>query len=178
MPLFDAVKQADDCESIDLGKRRLFSLGRARRTQTAVNAVASPRKMARPPYAVDEALFARLCDGCGQCAKACPNNIISVVNGIAALDVNYAVCSLCQHCQVACPTLALSSTVESTGLIATISNSCENVYSYCASCEDSCPFDALQWQEGGKPSVDAQKCKGCAQCGDSCYTGVISYRLI
>lgn len=128
-------------ESVDLSKRRLFSFRRA-----PVEQAQEPRVKARPPYAVEESMFTRLCDGCGECKSACP-------------------------------TLVLSNQTESTGLIATISNSCENLYGYCGSCEDSCPYDALQWQDDAKPKIDAAKCKGCGQCAQSCYTSMISFDL-
>ncbi|MFZ3515798.1 4Fe-4S binding protein [Vibrio harveyi] len=159
-------------ESVDLSKRRLFSFRRA-----PVEQAQEPRVKARPPYAVEESMFTRLCDGCGKCASACPSQIIEMVDGVAALDISYSACDLCGACKSACPTLALSNQTESTGLIATISNSCENLYGYCGSCEDSCPYNALQWQDDAKPKIDAAKCKGCGQCAQSCYNSMISFDL-
>lgn len=81
-------------ESVDLSKRRLFSFRRA-----AVEQAQDPRVKARPPYAVEESMFTRLCDGCGKCASACPSQIIEMVDGVAALDISYSVCDLCGECK-------------------------------------------------------------------------------
>lgn len=94
-------------ESVDLSKRRLFSFRRA-----AVEQAQDPRVKARPPYAVEESMFTRLCDGCGKCASACPSQIIEMVDGVAALDISYSVCDLCGECKSACPTLALSNRTD------------------------------------------------------------------
>ena len=180
MPRREQVKShpSSRIEAIDHSKRRLFSLGRAQVHElTSAKITMVPRKAARPPYAVDDDVFLRLCDGCGKCTEACPNNIITLDGGVATLEINYAFCQFCQQCKAVCPTLALSSCVENTGLIATISNSCENLYGYCANCEQSCPYEALHWQEDAKPVIDAEKCKGCGQCASSCYTSMISYVL-
>ncbi len=160
-------------ESVDLSKRRLFSFRR-----TLAKQKHEPRITARPPYAVEESMFTRLCDGCGKCALACPNKIIEVLDGTATLDISYSSCNLCGECQSVCLTLALSNQAGSTGLIAAISNSCENLYGYCGNCEGSCPYDALQWHDGAKPKIDADKCKGCGQCAQSCYTSMFSFNLI
>lgn len=159
-------------EVIDHSKRRLFGLCRP-----AVQPRSEPRMNARPPFAVEESMFVRLCDGCGQCAAACPNQIIEMTGGVAAIDISYAFCDLCGQCQQACPTLALSGQKISTGLVATVSNSCENLYGYCGSCEDSCQYGALIWQDDAKPFIDADKCNGCGQCAQSCYTSMISFQL-
>jgi aryl-alcohol dehydrogenase-like predicted oxidoreductase len=45
------------------------------------------------------------CEGCGACAKACPNNAISMPNGIA--EINSKVCLTCGYCAPVCPTRAL-----------------------------------------------------------------------
>ena len=110
-------------------------------------------------------------------SSACPSQIIEMVDGVAALDISYSACDLCGECKSACPTLALSNQTESTGLTATISNSCENLYGYCGSCEEGCPYDALQWQDNAKAKIDVAKCKGCGQCAQSCYNSIISFDL-
>ena len=42
----------------------------------------SQRSYARPPRAVDEVLFERLCDGGGLCEQACPNSVICVTSAV------------------------------------------------------------------------------------------------
>lgn len=169
-------------ETIDHSKRRLFTRWRAAATSSsAPKTLASEtlsRQAARPPFAVDESLFLRLCDGCGLCASACPSQIITMENGVAAIDISYAACDLCGRCQQACPTLALAEQTAHTGLVATIANSCENMYGFCDSCESSCPYSALVWQEDAKPRIDTALCKGCGQCAQSCYNSMISFQLM
>ncbi len=161
------------CETIDNSKRRLFGICQ----KTPSKPSFEPRSHARPPYAVDESLFTRLCDGCGQCLSVCPSQIIELKEGVAALDISYTSCDLCGKCQAACPTLALSGQTLSTGVVAKVSNSCENLYGYCSSCADSCQYDALEWREDAKPLISTDKCNGCGQCAQGCYTSMISFQL-
>ncbi len=133
----------------------------------------TPRTAGRPPYAVDEALFLRLCDGCARCVSACEKALITIERSVAALDVSYAACDRCGACQHACSTLALSQPATNTGLIARVANSCENLGGYCDSCEQACSHGALNWQVGAKPKIEAQRCLGCGQCVSHCYTQAI-----
>ncbi|WP_390623837.1 4Fe-4S binding protein [Vibrio gallicus] len=156
-----------------MGKRKMFTFGGSPVPQPQKTVPKAPR----PPYALEESMFARLCDGCGDCVSACPSQIIELVNGVATLDISYSACDLCGKCQSACHTLALANSSPRTGLIATISNSCDNLYGYCANCEESCDFGALQWHDDLKPNINADKCIGCGQCAQSCYTSMISFAL-
>lgn len=156
-------------ERIDLNKRRLFG-----RPQVQFE----PKPAApRPPYAIAEAMFQRECDGCGKCVAVCEPNIIMIKDDLASIEVDYSSCLVCGTCQSACPSMALSNTKLQTGLIATVSNSCENIYSYCSNCEDSCSHGALEWQEDKAPQLTQESCIGCGQCLDSCYTSVISLKF-
>jgi ferredoxin-type protein NapF len=156
-------------DSIDLSKRRLFTFYRP---------VFQPspritRRAARPPYAIDDALFERVCTGCGQCVAACPKALIVIRNGIAVLELDHASCDLCQACQLACPTLALSGDNQGTGFIAQVSDGCENTMGYCRCCDNVCQHGALIWREGAKPQVDREQCVGCGACAESCFIEVI-----
>ena len=45
------------------------------------------RMVARPPGAIDEVLFQKICTGCSECESACPEKIIHVAGELAQLDV-------------------------------------------------------------------------------------------
>ncbi|WP_153448269.1 ferredoxin-type protein NapF [Vibrio algicola] len=132
------------------------------------------RSVARPPTAVDEDIFQRLCNQCGECAKVCPQDIIHIQNGYPTLDVDYAHCTLCGECKKVCPTIALSGEQQDTGLRAQVNDTCINRYGYCDACESSCPSQALKWQDGARPSIELANCNGCGACKPDCYIGAIS----
>nr|WP_305887269.1 4Fe-4S dicluster domain-containing protein [Vibrio parahaemolyticus] len=44
-------------------------------------------------------MFVRLCDGCGECLKVCPNSVIELDAQLAQLNLDYNQCSLCGECQ-------------------------------------------------------------------------------
>jgi NAD-dependent dihydropyrimidine dehydrogenase PreA subunit len=52
-------------------------------------------------YVVDETL----CDGCGDCAEACPSDAISVLSGVAVIDQE--ACCECRVCAETCPNGAI-----------------------------------------------------------------------
>ena len=73
------------------------------------------------------------CLGYGSCAKVCPNDAISIVDGKAV--VNSDACIACGSCQANCPCDAI---VE--GEIYVIdADKCAG----CGACQDGCPVDAI-----------------------------------
>ncbi|MBD1564800.1 4Fe-4S binding protein [Vibrio sp. S12_S33] len=160
-------------KQIDLNKRRLFTFYKKLHEHEAKE----HKTVARPPYAVEEILFKRLCTGCGNCQAACPNEIINIIDGLAEIDVSYTPCDVCGECQKACQTLALSQQETATGLIARISSTCDNLTSYCNNCEGTCNFNALIWQENRTPSIDQEKCIGCGFCITTCFINAISMTM-
>ena len=65
------------------------------------------RKVHRPPFSAREDLFLAVCNGCGDCVSACPNNLLRLVHNKAELDIEYMACDLCGKCAEACQTHAL-----------------------------------------------------------------------
>ncbi|MFV0575939.1 MAG: ferredoxin-type protein NapF [Vibrio sp.] len=144
------------------------------RLKTAINKEEPvKRTIPRPPYAVDEDIFTRLCNQCGKCETACPESIIRMENGFPTLDVEYSHCTLCGKCQTACPTIALSHTKPDTGLRAKVADTCINIYGHCDSCANSCPSDALIWQDNAAPKINNDQCSGCGICKSDCFIGAI-----
>ena len=160
-------------EEIDISKRRWFTFNHIKSTKP----ISIARSVGRPPYAVDEDIFKRVCNGCGKCETACPNGIIQIVSGLAELDVTYTPCDMCGLCQKSCQTLALADKGSGTGLTARISGTCDNLMSYCDNCEEACQYDALIWKNDEIPSINIDKCIGCGSCISSCFIGAIWVEL-
>jgi NAD-dependent dihydropyrimidine dehydrogenase PreA subunit len=53
-----------------------------------------------------------LCDGCGACVEACPNEAISVLDGKAGIDE--LLCTSCESCASLCPVGAIQNVPIST----------------------------------------------------------------
>lgn len=138
------------------------------------------REAPRPPSAVDEALFVRLCDGCGECQRACPNSVIEVKGGLAKLNIDYNECTLCGMCTKACSSGALHPTVSmNINLRPSFSAVCNNYQSIdCMQCQLGCPKLAISVEDGELPSVDEDLCNGCGQCQKGCFMGAISMKFI
>ncbi len=140
---------------------------------------ATPRQVARPPRAVDEALFIRLCDGCGECQKACPNSVIELNSNLAQLNLDYNECSLCGECVNACSSNALHTSIPSDiNLRPHFAKICNNYLQIeCQQCMAACPQSAITVQPDELPSLESERCNGCGQCRSCCYTGAITMQL-
>ncbi|MFC0173721.1 ferredoxin-type protein NapF [Vibrio comitans] len=136
----------------------------------------TPRAAPRPPQAVDEALFERLCDGCGKCAEACPNSIVHIRESLARIDMDYNECTLCQECSKVCPTGALNLSVKAQiDLVPSFSQGCDNYLQLtCHLCQSSCKLAAIHIEEDELPRLETELCNGCGQCQSSCYVNAIS----
>lgn len=166
-------------EHKQVSRRGLFRglLGGVKKTHHAAVLEPFTRIVARPPQAVDETLLAKLCDGCGECENACPQQVISMIDGKPELHLDCNYCTDCGECQKACPTKALSNNVASTGMIPVFSGACRRVlHGYCDMCAEECPKQAIDLSEK-RPTVIKENCTGCGQCRSSCPMGAISFEL-
>ncbi|MCB1339525.1 MAG: ferredoxin-type protein NapF [Pseudooceanicola sp.] len=134
----------------------------------------------RPPGAQPE--FVRLCDGCGACARACPQGIIAG-NASAGPEVRLdtRACTFCQDCARACPTGALA-VMEQPGWDwrATVDATCLSMNGIaCRACEDACDERAIRFRLmiGGRaaPGIDPDQCTGCGACAPVCPSGSIGF---
>lgn len=156
-----------------LSRRALFT-GLTQRVQQSLEVQETvQRTVPRPPNAVDEDIFTRLCNQCGECEKACPESVIRLEHGFPTLDLEYSHCSLCGQCQNVCPTPALSHTHQDIGLRARVAETCINAYGFCDACQNSCTSQALEWRDGQHPSINNDQCSGCGVCQSDCYLGAI-----
>ncbi len=129
------------------------------------------REIPRPPQAQEESLLARLCTDCGACVTACPNQIISMEQGLPRLNLEHNVCDLCLACTTACKTRALAPELPPmSGLIPVFNDNCVLSYGECCSlCQETCPSQAITLPGEGLPHVSVDDCLGCARCVQSCY---------
>ncbi|MEZ8035859.1 ferredoxin-type protein NapF [Vibrio crassostreae] len=139
----------------------------------------SQRLHARPPRAVDEVLFERLCDGCGLCEQACPNSVIEMLEDRALLNLDYNHCSLCNKCSEVCPTGALHPTVTPyIDLKPSFADSCNNYMQMdCSACQTACSAGAIYIEVGELPMLDKDTCNGCGECRSACYIGSVTLNL-
>ncbi len=114
------------------------------------------------------------CDGYGDCAAACDNDAIHIVNGVAVVDPEK--CGACGKCAAACPNhlivirpadqrvdVRCSSRDPGKAARAICQNSCIG----CKICEKKCPAGAITVNDN-HASIDYSKCTGCGDCAAAC----------
>jgi MauM/NapG family ferredoxin protein len=149
-----------------------------------------PEGLVRPPGALPENEFLRLCTRCGLCIKACPTNMLQPAGwstGLSPLFSPLAVsrrgpcapeCSLCGQ---VCPTRALrplsleEKSWAKMGTARIIPGKCIawEFEKPCLICDEACPYDAIRLVSVpgvrvAVPVVDEHKCAGCGWCEFRC----------
>ncbi|MEE8535197.1 MAG: 4Fe-4S dicluster domain-containing protein [Kiloniellales bacterium] len=155
-------------------ERRALITGAWRRPKAAPAVV-------RPPGARAPDAFAALCDGCGECALACPAEAIAMTGpatekaeGSPQILALESPCIMCDGlvCSSACPVGALeSATPESMriGRVEFHADAClaaQGIDPGCDYCFDRCPLKgrAITYRRGRGPEIDAAHCTGCGTC--------------
>lgn len=136
----------------------------------------------RPYGAVAEDIFARRCDGCGDCVAACPQGIVLIAqDGKAQVDLARGECTFCEKCITACPAGALVPEGRADWTWrAEIADDCLAFQGVtCRACEDFCDPRAIRFrlETGGRalPQIDGAACTGCGACAGGCPAGAITF---
>jgi len=147
------------------------------------NPLEPSRGYLRPPGAVPEKEFTTLCNKCGDCIKACPEEVLfpsagkEEAGGYPVFNPRAKACFLCSpmHCVNACKTGALKpvediSKVEigKARINPALCKAREG--DECRLCHDFCPLSGKAVIIlGGVPSIQALECVGCGQCEYHCF---------
>ncbi len=143
------------------------------------------RGLLRPPGAVGENDFRRLCDSCDACIKACPEDVLfrapagSVDDaGRPIFDPSRKACFVCSelHCIGACdrgalvrPESVMRLAMGKARIDPSVCVAHEGVA--CSACAASCPLpEPAIVMLGEFPLVKALECVGCGLCEETCHT--------
>lgn len=119
------------------------------------------------------------CLGCGDCAKVCIAQAISVVNGVARVDTSR--CVGCGLCAKECPKKIISMIPQEAATVVYCSSqdkgadarkACKNACIGCKKCEKNCPEQAIT-VVNNCAVIDYGKCTGCGLCVEGCPTGCL-----
>ena len=138
----------------------------------------------RPPGArADEEEFLSLCERCGQCAAACPFDVIQKLGpsagrseGTPFLQPAENPCHWCpdMDCVAACPSGALRLDLQGgatpIGKVELDSSACLNAQGIlCDTCATACPSSVRAIRMVGRmPQLDQESCVGCGLCVRYC----------
>lgn len=141
------------------------------------------KRYLRPPGALDEAAFMLTCTRCGDCAKACPTQVIKFLGpeagtavGTPYIDPLDKACILCGDCMPVCePRALLTITNPRKVKIGTAVLDPAQCWAHngqiCDLCYNRCPYpdEAIRMVEG-KPEIVPDACTGCGQCAYVCVS--------
>ena len=114
------------------------------------------------------------CLGYGDCMKACPQNAISLVGGIAKIEP--LKCIGCGLCAKACPKGIIHLVEDTTRVVVKCSNKntgaevrkiCSSGCIGCGKCEKNCPSGAITLKDN-LATIDYAKCTACGLCVELC----------
>lgn len=136
----------------------------------------------RPPGAVDEESFSKLCVRCGQCVVVCPYGTVGLTDGfgrdrlLPKVEPRTQPCWLCMKCPPVCPSGALDSSLSDLrqvrmGRAYILKDRCYNYIGgiMCWTCYDRCPLrgQAIILEGGLTPAITTD-CVGCGICEYVC----------
>jgi ferredoxin-type protein NapG len=133
----------------------------------------------RPPGAIEEVAFLEACTRCGDCAKACPHDVIRDAGerlreaaATPIIDPLSAPCEMCEDlpCIAACETGALRPEAPAAlGTARVQPLDCLNRLSAsCSVCVERCPVPGAMAFAGDVPAVNEALCTGCGVCQHVC----------
>ena len=119
------------------------------------------------------------CLGFGSCAEVCPEQAITIQNGVAVVNRNR--CVSCGLCAKACPRGLISLIPESRIIRVQCSNRdkgpvvrkvCSAGCIGCGLCVKQCEHDAIEF-DGTLARINPEKCTLCGKCAEKCPAKVI-----
>ncbi|WP_293937370.1 ferredoxin-type protein NapF [Iodobacter sp.] len=132
----------------------------------------------RPPWA--SPAFLSLCTRCGDCASACPSQIIKVGDGgFPKVDFTDGECTFCGDCASVCQSKALDAQIDPPWQIhAQIDASCLAQRGVdCRICGEACDQQAIRFQlavgKVAQPMINTEQCTGCGACVAPCPSNSI-----
>lgn len=114
------------------------------------------------------------CLGYGDCVAACPENAITICNGLAT--VNTEVCVGCGICAKACPKGVITIVPEKFNHHVLCVNKdkgaetrkvCKTGCIGCMKCQKTCEFGAIT-VVNNNATIDYSKCTNCGKCAEAC----------
>ncbi len=123
------------------------------------------------------------CLGFGDCAAICPDDAISVIDGVAR--VNAMKCTGCGMCAKQCPKEIIAIVPADTTAVVKCSNTdkgaatravCKSGCIACGKCAKECPSQAIS-VEDNLAVIDNEKCTGCGICVEVCPTKCIDFMV-
>ncbi|MDW7774630.1 MAG: ferredoxin-type protein NapF [Desulfobulbaceae bacterium] len=137
-----------------------------------------------PPWSAEDRDFLAQCDGCGQCAAACRENILIIDNnGRPQIDFSAGSCTFCGRCAESCKTgaLSLEDPYSSPWTVqAFVTGDClarNNVL--CRTCAEHCDEYAIIFSKTNPiaaPEILPDRCTGCGACFSPCPVKAIEMR--
>jgi MauM/NapG family ferredoxin protein len=191
LPITDITRRGMLLSALSgIGTAALVKTGWNQPRLTGQERAVTPEDLIRPPGAIPEPEFLRLCVRCGLCMKACATNTLQPIwfkagfEGLfsPALSPRLAACATnCSICGSVCPTSAIRELPLDEKLQVKIGTawidrqSCLvwNQDKKCLVCDEVCPYNAITFQpaEGRRnavPFVHANRCTGCGWCENKC----------
>ena len=135
-------------------------------------------RVANLNYSGDK-LCAYACLGYGDCVRICPEDAISIENGVARVDPKK--CIGCGMCTRECPHNIIRLIKDTERVVVECSNHdkgavvrkiCKNGCIACGKCEKTCPHDAIKLINN-LATIDYDKCTACGECVKVCPVNCI-----
>jgi len=129
--------------------------------------------------------LSQTCTQCGECLRACPQNIIIKGDGgFPKVDFQLGECDFCYECAASCPESLFTEKQQNPWPNkAEIQSQCLTLHNvFCQSCRDHCPEDIINFKPtlGGisKPEIDSDVCTGCGACIAPCPANAIQIKIL